>query len=190
MEVSMSRLPKHGEKVTFETWIEQNAHMLSTRNYRLYSGADTMGELLGQVSSVWAVLDLKARQVVHVFDLPMFAGCVDGERLDLERVARLRPLTQTDAERVYTIVYSDIDYNGHCNSCKYLEHMVDSCHPAFMNEDQPFRLSLQYSKEVMEGEEVTIGHATGTTEQGQACVQWQMKNSQGEISALARYIQL
>ena len=190
MEISMTRLPKHGEKVTFETWIENNAHMLSTRNYRLYSGEDTTGEMIGKVSSIWAVLDLKTRQVVNVFDLPMFAGSVDGKRLDMERTARLRSTNEYDGQRGYTIVYSDIDYNGHCNSCKYMEHMTDSCRPAFMDEQNPFHLSLHYQKEVMEGEQVTIGYNTGTTDEGKGYVQWQMKNSQGETSAMARYIQL
>ena len=190
MEISMTRLPKHGEKVTFETWIESNAHMLSTRNYRLYIGEDTTGEMIGKVSSIWAVLDLQSRQVVYAFDQPMFVGCVDGERLEMERIPRLRPMSECNGQRTYTIVYSDIDYNGHCNSCKYLEHMLDSSRPAFMDEDKPFRLSLQYSKEVMEGEQVSIEHAVGMTDTQQSYVQWQMKNSQGETSAMARYIQL
>ena len=37
LSVEMYELPTHCQKVRFETWIESNAHMLSTRNFRIYS---------------------------------------------------------------------------------------------------------------------------------------------------------
>ena len=52
LSVEMFDLPTHGEHVRFETWIESNAHMLSTRDFRIYSGE----RLIGQCKSVWAVL--------------------------------------------------------------------------------------------------------------------------------------
>ena len=66
LSVEMYELPTHCEKVRFETWIESNAHMLSTRNFRIYKLNPTpslnMGNewiLIGQCKSVWAVLDLR-----------------------------------------------------------------------------------------------------------------------------------
>ena len=37
LSVEMYELPTHCERVRFETWIESNAHMLSTRNFRIYT---------------------------------------------------------------------------------------------------------------------------------------------------------
>ena len=37
MSIEMYEFPTHGERVRFETWIECNAHMLSTRDFRIYS---------------------------------------------------------------------------------------------------------------------------------------------------------
>ena len=190
MEVRMDRLPTHGETITVETWIEQNAHMLSTRNYRIYEGTDTTAKQIGQVSSVWAVLDMNTRQAVNAFDLPMFEGCVDGERLNMERAPRMASLTTPTGEADYTIAYSDIDYNGHCNSCKYLEHMIDACRPAFMEQATPFRLSLQYNRELFEGEQTRIRYMEGTTQDGNLMVQWQMLSHTGDSAVLGRYIQL
>ena len=36
LSVQMSYMPMPQDKVVFETWIEQNAHMLSTRAFRIY----------------------------------------------------------------------------------------------------------------------------------------------------------
>lgn len=197
LDVLMNELPTHGDVITFETWIEQNAHMLSTRNYRIYKGQDTTGLLIGQAASVWAVLDLKTRQAVNAFSLPMFDGCVDGERLNMERMPRMLSLNEAENKREYTIVYSDIDYNGHCNSCKYLEHMLNTHYPQFLRQPVPLRLTMQYSREVMEGEQVTILYhedeiATDNThpEQTSPAIRWQISKAKGEVSATARLISL
>ena len=193
MDIQMKELPTHGDLLTFETWIEQNAHMLSTRDYHIYLGNDTQAPLIGQVSSVWAVLDLNQRQAVNAFDLPMFKDCVDGTPLRLERLPRMLPLTEPQGEKTATIQYSDIDYNGHCNSCKYLEHMLNAHRPSFMAEPTPFRLTIQYSKEVMEGTEILIRFkesqlSMSENETKNNVCQWQIQNAQGETSATARLI--
>ena len=36
LSVEMQYLPIHGEEIRIETWIEENAHMLSRRDYRIY----------------------------------------------------------------------------------------------------------------------------------------------------------
>lgn len=185
MDIEMTELPRHGDKVTIETWIERNAHMLSTRNYRIYKGEDRTGELIGRVSSVWAVLDLQSRQVVNTFDMPMFAGCEDGETLPLPRMPKLLPLQDEESAFTAQVVYSDLDYNGHCNSCKYLEHLLNVHRPAFLSEPKALRLTIQYSREIREGDTYSIRYK----ETDRTC-QWQIRNDNGEISASARLTNL
>ena len=121
LSVEMYELPTHCEKVRFETWIESNAHMLSTRDFRIYSG----DKLIGQCKSVWAVLDLEKREIVNIFDDPMFEGCVDGEVIEMNRI-RMTTIPEPTGIVPHKVVYSDIDYNGHCNSCRYLQAMTDA----------------------------------------------------------------
>lgn len=211
MSVQMSYMPMPQEHVVFETWIEQNAHMLSTRDYRIYvidrsvEGEKTAAlkeeiregwRLIGEVKSVWAVLDMEKREIANVFDDPIFEGCVDGEVLPMSRGARTVALP--DAQRVpYTVRYSDLDYNRHCNSCKYLQAMLDTYLPtslvgwlvgqpkgygsrsASLN-NQMWRLDIHYSREVCAGEQTTIAWQ----DEGQA-VRYQMLNSEGMTSCAA-----
>ena len=82
MNMEMLFLPKHGEEIIVETWIERNAHMLSVRDFRLYQQqSDGSEKLVGCAKSVWAVLDLTSREIVNIFDHQMFEGAVDGEVL-------------------------------------------------------------------------------------------------------------
>ena len=163
MNMEMLYLPKHGEEMIVETWIERNAHMLSVRDFRIYQAQEDGTErLIGCAKSVWAVLDLTSREIVKIFDKPMFDGSVDGEVLNMARAPRLKPILldnlEDDAsalqagEILHEIQYSDVDYNRHCNSCKYLEWMVNAVQ-AFDNQ-KPFRLDINYVKELYQGDKM------------------------------------
>lgn len=174
LSVEMYELPTHCEKVRFETWIESNAHMLSTRDFRIYSG----DKLIGQCKSVWAVLDLEKREIVNIFDDPMFANCVDGEVIEMNRI-RMTTIPEPTGIVPHKVVYSDIDYNGHCNSCRYLQAMTDAYLPNYYG--KKVRLDINYQKEAMLGEELQTLYLV--TEDG---VQYQQKNPHGETSCSAK----
>ena len=174
LSVEMYELPTHCQKVRFETWIESNAHMLSTRDFRIYSG----DRLIGQCKSVWAVLDLKKREIVNILDDPMFEGCVDGEVIEMSRI-RMTTIPEPTGCAKHKIVYSDIDYNGHCNSCRYLQAMTDAYLPAYYG--KKVRLDINYSKEAMMGDELQTYYLV--SEDG---VQYQQKNRYDETSCSAK----
>lgn len=159
LNMEMLYLPKHGEEMIVETWIERNAHMLSVRDFRIYQPqADSTERLIGCAKTVWAVLDLTSREIVNIFDHDIFKDSVDGEALNMARAPRLRPIQLDDIEDeggvagevLHEIQYSDVDYNSHCNSCKYLEWMVNAVQ-AFDNQ-KPFRLDINYVKELYQGD--------------------------------------
>ncbi len=174
LSVEMYEMPTHCEHVRFETWIENNVHMLSTRDFRIYSG----DKLIGQCKSVWAVLDLEKREIVNCFDDPIFEGCVDGEVIEMPRV-RMTTIPEPTGCAPHKIVYSDIDYNGHCNSCHYLQAMTDAYLPDYYG--KKVRLDINYSKEAMLGETLMTHYLV--TEDG---VQYQQKNENGETSCSAK----
>jgi len=149
MNLEMTYIPTHSEILRIETWIETNAHMLSVRDYRIYLG----DRLIGQARSTWVVLDLKMREIVDAFGEPMFRNVVDGEVLEMARPPRLTVSQEppTLCTR-HTIQYSDVDYNNHCNSCKYLEWMLNAHHPNVDNSG--IRLDINYVKEMYLGEEM------------------------------------
>ena len=174
VSLEMYELPTHCEKIRFETWIESNAHMLSTRDFRIYAG----DKLIGQCKSVWAVLDLQKREIVNCFEEPIFDGCVDGEVIEMPRV-RMTTIPEPTGCVPHKIVYSDIDYNNHCNSCRYLQAMMDAYLPNYYGKH--IRLDINYSKEVMLGDELQTFYLV--SDDG---VQYQQKNSAGETSCSAK----
>ena len=179
LSLEMYELPTHCERVRFETWIESNAHMLSTRDYRIYKeGENGEWKLIGQCKSIWAVLDMQKREIINLFDDPMFDGCIDGEVIDLPRV-RMTTIPEPTGCVPHTVVYSDIDYNEHCNSCRYLQAMTDAYLPDYYG--RRVRLDINYSKEALLGE--TLNTYYLVTADG---VQFQQKNDNGETSCSAK----
>ena len=174
LSVEMYELPGPCDKVRFETWIESNVHMLSTRDFRIYSG----DRLIGQCKSVWAVLDMEKREIVNLFDNPIFEGSVDGEVLDMPRV-RMTTIPEPTGCVPHKIVYSDLDYNRHCNSCRYLQAMTDAYLPDYYG--KRVRLDINYSKEVGLGDELQTFYLV--SEDG---VQYQQKNQAGETNCSAK----
>lgn len=159
LNLEMLYLPKHGEQLVVETWIERNAHMLSVRDFRIYlHHVDGSEELIGCAKTVWAVLSLETREIVNIFADPIFDGVVDGEVLNMARAPRFKPIVLDDLETteatqageiLHEIQYSDVDYNRHCNSCKYLEWMVNAVQ---FDGSHPFRLDINYQKELYQGD--------------------------------------
>ena len=186
LSVEMYELPTYCQTVRFETWIESNVHMLSTRDYRIYAKESKVESqkskdewrLIGQCKSVWAVLDMDKREIVNCFDDPIFEGAIDGEVIDLPRV-RMTTIPEPTGSVPHKVVYSDIDYNGHCNSCRYLQAMTDAYLPDYYG--KKVRLDINYSKEAMLGETLQTNYLV--TEDG---VQYQQKNENGETSCSAK----
>ena len=174
LSVEMNELPGPCDKIRFETWIESNAHMLSTRDFRIYSEQ----KLIGRCKSVWAVLDMEKREIVNCFDLPVFEGCVDGEVLEMNRI-RMTTIPEPTGRAPHKIVYSDLDYNRHCNSCRYLQAMTDAFLPDYYG--KKVRLDINYTKEVGLGDELQTLYLV--TEDG---VQYQQRNNLGETSCSAK----
>ncbi len=165
LNMELKYLPVHSDVIRIETWIESNSHCLSARNFRIWLEQSSRGRetgLIGEVKSVWTVLDLGKREIVNAFEMPMFRDVVDGEVLTMPRAARITPIDTPTHEGTHTVVYSDMDYNGHCNSCKYLEMMLNTRFPEFIRkgrsegEETPIRVDINYQKEVGLGEQMHI----------------------------------
>ncbi|MBR1480565.1 MAG: hypothetical protein IJ609_01360 [Paludibacteraceae bacterium] len=214
LALEMQRMPRQNERITFETWIESNAHMLSVRDFRIWredtptsadAPADATRTLLGICRSVWAVLELDKREIVNIFDQPIFDGCIDGEVLPMARAPRIRPadFDRPDALLFHDrVCYSDLDYNRHCNSCNYLRKMLDAHLPAFLNQplassqspkapdsaqtprlNRPFRLDISYLHEVLLNDPLDILVLPSPDD---TAVSYLIRNAANQSSSLAR----
>lgn len=122
--VEMDRMPQQFEEFSVETWIENVYRLFTDRNFAVY---DATGKPVGYARSVWAMIDMDTRKPVDLTRMN------DGHIMDyierekpcpIDKFSRIK-LQDAQLARRYDAVYSDIDVNGHINSVKYVEHVLD-----------------------------------------------------------------
>lgn len=157
MAVELRRLPSRHETVDIYTWVSDYGRLFTTRNMVI---TDSDGVEIGAAVTLWAMIDLDTR---HPLDLSALSekgtSLVDREP-PIERPRKI-PAFECDTERNYEVAYSDIDFNGHVNSMKYLEWMVDALPPEIPAKLSALRFDINYIHEAKSGERLTICSAAG-----------------------------
>ena len=137
LSIEMMEMPRQYEHCEVRTWVESVMRLFTNRNFSIHL-AD--GTPLGYARSVWAMIDLETRKpcdLLTLYDgdilryvvpeemkhLPPGGGR-EGAACPIEGHGRFR---FRDPKLVRTIdtYYSDVDINGHINSIKYIEHILD-----------------------------------------------------------------
>lgn len=125
LAIEMDELPREYDKFTVETWIENVYRFFTNRNFSIVG---VNGKVYGHARSVWAMIDKDSRQPVDL--LSVKDGAIQDYVIpDREcPIAKPSRVKMTDkAEFVGSVVarYCDLDINGHVNSVKYIEHVLD-----------------------------------------------------------------
>lgn len=132
LAIEMQEMPKSYDKFTVETWVESAMKYFTSRNFKICASASDVSEetekVYGYGKSVWAMIDTETRQPVDIFSI--HDGLIK-EYIETEKpcpiAASSRVKMGKNAELVRTIhtYYNDVDVNGHINSVKYIEHVLD-----------------------------------------------------------------
>jgi len=135
------------------TWISDYGRMLSTRNFEL---TDRSGVCFGRVVSQWCMLDLTARTAV---DLRAVAESHNEAIVGIPSPAekpRKVPALAAPPQSVHRVAYSDIDFNRHVNTMRYIEMMLDVLPLECAAQQRPVRLDINFLKEARYGETLSV----------------------------------
>ena len=131
LAIEMTEMPKSYDKFYVESWVENAMKYFTARDFKICGkpAADEEEEkVYGYGKSVWAMIDTETRQPVDIFSI--HDGLIK-EYIETEKpcpiAASSRVKMGKNAELVRTIhtYYNDVDVNGHINSVKYIEHVLD-----------------------------------------------------------------
>ena len=112
------------EKFAVETWVENVYRLFTDRNFAI-RGAD--GRTLGYARSVWAMISMNTRRPADL--LALHGGSIvdyicPEQPCPIAKPGRIK-VTASAPQGEFTARYSDIDINGHFNSIRYIEHILD-----------------------------------------------------------------
>ena len=114
--LELSRYPDPGETLELHTWPGPSRHMFFPRFYQFKTPA---GELLGQGSALWTLVDRSSRKMIRpaAYGLEL-EGLVTGEECRLPTAPGKLP---TDRADEYTVAAEVLDGNGHMNNTRYYD---------------------------------------------------------------------
>ena len=154
LAVDIERQAEQYSNVEIDTWVNECNRLSSTRNFRMRQS----DELLAAAVSQWCVLDMESRQVV---DLSIMKERHDQIMVDApsptSAPARLRPAEYT-ASSQHTVSYSDIDFNRHMNTLRYVDMIFDAISLDAIENNRGMRLDFNFIAEARYGEVLTISH--------------------------------
>ena len=149
--MEITRLPKEGETVTVKTWPMPTTRVAYPR---ATEGFDAEGNSLFKVMSLWVIMDMDSRAMV----LPgksgvLVDGTLRGNELAVPGSLAIKNLTNSSSR---SVLYSDLDRNGHMNNTRYLEWIGDLLPSAFHRNHTPKEFTVCYHSEALEGESLDI----------------------------------
>lgn len=125
LAVEMDDMPFQYEPFEIETWVENVYRLFTDRNFAVLNKD---GKKIGYVRSIWAMIDMDTRRPADL--LQLHGGhitdyiCKDVP-CPIERPSRITLRDGGKLVFTHQIVYNDIDINGHVNSVRYIEHVLD-----------------------------------------------------------------
>ena len=155
--IELEEMPRQHEQVEIRTWVESVIRLFTNRNFAILRPD---GTAYGYARSIWAMIDLQTRKPCDLFSL------YDGDilRYVVDEADNVCPIAGhgrfrfRDAEKVRTIhtYYSDIDINGHINSIKYIEHILDLFPRERFEQQRIWRFEIAYKTEAYMGDTLTF----------------------------------
>ena len=123
LAVELDEMPCQYEAFSIQTWVENVYRLFTDRNFAIL---DKEERKIGYARSVWAMISLNTRKPADLLTLHQggITEYVCDEPCPIEKPSRIKVVSQEAAD-VLTAKYSDIDINGHVNSIRYIEHILD-----------------------------------------------------------------
>lgn len=152
--VEIDYRPEQYEDIEIDTWISDFNRLTSTRNFRMRIGDRVIASGVSQ----WCVLNMETRQSV---DMSMMKEAHDrfivAEPSPIAVPVRLRAI-EAEASISHPVVYSDIDFNRHMNTLRYVDLIFDTLPLEQFEKGDAMRLDINFLAEARYGEVVSVGY--------------------------------
>lgn len=184
--IEVETLPRTGETFSIRTWIDRLYRQFTDRHFSIVRPD---GTAYGHATSIWALIDTATREPADLTQLPGggFSAILMADRPSpIAPMGRIR-LKEPHEVATHRAAFTDLDINGHVNSIRYLELLLD-CHSAQDLSRYPVRrIEMAYCAEAYDGE--TLHIYSDATEAQSHCRQYEIRNDKGLPVVRARILQ-
>lgn len=154
LAIELEEMPYQYEKFTVQTWVENVYRLFTDRNFALL---DKDGKKIGYAHSVWAMINLNTRKPADLLALHggSIVDYVCDEPCPIGKPSRIK-VASCEPAATLTAKYSDIDINGHVNSIRYIEHILDLFPIEMYRTKRIRRFEMAYVAESYYGDELSF----------------------------------
>ena len=160
LAIEMDEMPSQYTRFNVETWVEGAMRFFTNRNFRVVGKTDDGQErVFGYGRSVWAMIDTESRQPTDLFAIDNGAinnWIVKDKECPIDKGGRVKMSDSAEFVRTIETQYNDVDINGHINSVKYIEHVLDLWDIAWYREHQIKRFEIAYVAEAHQGDKLSF----------------------------------
>ena len=167
LAIEMTEMPKSYDKFFVETWVESAMKYFTARDFKI-CGKSTDGtvakdgaeeKVYGYGKSVWAMIDTDSRQPVDIFGIHdgLIKEYIDDEKeCPIAASSRVKMSGNEKLVRTIDTYYNDVDVNGHINSVKYIEHILDLFDLEYYKTHFLQRFEIAYVAESHQGDKLNF----------------------------------
>ena len=154
LAVELDEMPYQYENFSVQTWVENVYRLFTDRNFAIINKD---GKKIGYARSVWAMISLNTRKPADLLTLHggSIVDYVCDKPCPIEKPSGIK-VTRDRPVDTLTAKYSDIDINGHVNSIRYIEHILDLFPIEMYKEKRIRRFEMAYVAESYYGDELTL----------------------------------
>jgi len=154
LHLHMQKYPGWRETVRIETWPSGRENLFAIRDYRISSG---QGEVIGNATTSWMVIDLARKKPVPLPDFVTQIPIPDVPRALYDPFEKLPDPGNADLNRTFEVRLSDLDINQHVNFVNYIEWAVETVPAETRNDFRLEELEVSYRAESRYGDRIISG---------------------------------
>lgn len=177
LSLEIDSRPEQYSQFDIQTWVSDNNRLISTRNFE----ASQQGKVIARAVSQWCMLDFEKRVPVSLQEImPQMEPFVVDAASPCDPPRKLRPV-EGEVYATHKVSYSDIDFNSHMNTMRYVMLIMDCLPLEFFREDRPHRLDIHFLHECLYGQELSIAY-----NQLEGVSQFEIRNAEGSVACRAQ----
>ncbi|MCF0208104.1 MAG: acyl-[acyl-carrier-protein] thioesterase [Bacteroidaceae bacterium] len=126
LAIEVAEMPKAYDRFTVSTWVESAMRYFTNRNFLVKDSSSQ--QVLAYGKSIWAMIDTETRQPQDILSVRDgdIANYIEKETpCPIGKLSRVKMSKEAQKCHEAIATYTDTDYNGHVNSIKYIDHILD-----------------------------------------------------------------
>ena len=154
--IEIRRYPRLLEDYSLTTWFEGYNRHFSARNFELRGQG---GEVIGYARTIWVAINLTTRRPADLSGISYISDTVTDYPCPMAVQGKIRPIDPPQIVHEYRFRVSDIDFNRHVNSARYVELILNQLDLKAFDECYLSRFEIEFKHEAHFDDLAEVGSA-------------------------------